>query len=144
MALEWTISHPDHLVLATARGDVSPQEIRDYFHGVRLEGGMAYAKMFLVDSASMLSDENIRTLGGIIEKYALTGRIGPVAIVAATEEAYRQAEVFASAARAERPIRVFREQHLAAKWLVGMRDGVQAADDGTSKSIADHDERRHN
>ena len=76
MALEWTISHLDQLVMATARGDVSPREIEDYFHGIRLEGGMAYAKMFLVDSGSMLSDDNIRTLGGIVERYARTGKIG--------------------------------------------------------------------
>lgn len=144
MTLEWAISHPDQLVLAAAKGDVSPKEIEDYFHGVSLEGGMAYAKMFLVDSASMLSDQNIRTLGGIIEKYAFTGKIGPVAIVAATDEAYRQAAVFASAARTERPIRVFREQLEAAKWLVGMRDGIQSADDGHSTSITDPGEHRHN
>src|SRR5215203_101955 len=121
MALDWTISHPDQLVMAAARGDVSPGEIEDYFHGVSLEGGMPYAKMFLVDSGSMLNDQNIRTLGGIIERYALTGKIGPVAIVATTDEAFRQAQVFASAARAERPLRVFREQHEAAAWLAGVR-----------------------
>ena len=40
MALDWTISHPDQLVMAAARGDVSPREIEAYFHGVRLEDGI--------------------------------------------------------------------------------------------------------
>jgi hypothetical protein len=143
MALEWTISHPDQLVMAAARGDVSPREIVDYFHGVSLEGGMSYAKMFLVDSGSMLSDENIRTLGGIIERYALVGKIGPVAIVATTDEAFRQAQVFASAARAERPLRVFREQHEGARWLARMREG-QLADEEASKPIPHPDDYRPN
>jgi hypothetical protein len=46
----------------------------------------------------MMSDENIKALGAIIQRYALTDRIGPVAIVAATDEAFRQAGVFAAAA----------------------------------------------
>jgi hypothetical protein len=144
MALEWAISHPDELVMAAARGDVSPGEIEAYFHGIGLEGGMAYAKMFLVDSASMLSDENIRTLGGIIERYALTGKIGPVAIVATTDEAFRQARVFASAARAERPLRVFRQQLEAATWLVHMKHGDLPADEASSGPTGRRDEHRHN
>ena len=144
MALEWTISHPDQLVLAAATGDVSPGEIEDYFHGVGLEGGISYAKMFLIDSASMLSDENIRTLGRIIERYALTGKIGPVAIVATTDEAFRQAQVFASAARAERPLRVFREQLQGAKWLVSMTQGDLPTDEASSQPITRGDDDRPN
>ena len=132
MGLEWAISHPDQLVMAVAKGHVSPRDIEDYFHGVGLEGGISYAKMFLLDSASMLSDENIRTLGRIIERYALTDRIGPVAIVATTDEAFRQAEVFAAAARAERPLGLFRQQHEAARWLARARQGDLPADDTTS------------
>mgnify|MGYP003386037934 CR=1 FL=1 len=142
MALEWAISHPDQLVMAAARGDVSPGEIENYFHGVRLEGGMAYAKMFLVDSASMLSDENIKTLGRVIERYALTGKIGPVAIVATTDEAFRQAQVFASAARAERPLRVFRQQLEAARWLVRMKQGDLPADEASLGSTGRRGEYR--
>ncbi|MDI1283207.1 MAG: hypothetical protein PSV46_02320 [Reyranella sp.] len=130
--------------MAAARGDVSPGEIEAYFHGVSLEGGMAYAKMFLVDSASMLSDENIKTLGRIIERYALTGKIGPVAIVATTDEAFRQARVFASAARAERPLRVFRQQLEAATWLVHMKHGELPADEASAEPIGRGDDnQRH-
>jgi hypothetical protein len=144
MALNWTISHPDRLVMAAAKGDVSPGEIEAYFHGVRLEGGMGYAKMFLVDSGSMLSDLNLRTLGGIIERYAVTGRIGPVAIVAKTDEAFRQAEVFASAARAERPLAVFREQHEAARWLARKKEGGLPADDAAQTSTTRRADDRFN
>jgi hypothetical protein len=123
------ISHSLRLVLARAKDDVSPGEIESYFHGVGLAGGISYAKMFLLESASMMSDENVRTLAGIIRRYAVVDRIGPVAIVAATDEAYRQASVFASAATAERPIAVFRGQDEAARWLVDMVQGDAGADD---------------
>ena len=144
MGLEWAISHPDQLVMAVAKGHVSPRDIEDYFHGVGLEGGISYAKMFLLDSASMLSDENIRTLGRIIERYALTDRIGPVAIVATTDEAFRQAEVFAAAARAERPLGIFRQQHEAARWLARMRQSDLPADDTGSAEDRRGDTYRNN
>jgi hypothetical protein len=123
LSLDWTISHPLRLVLAKATGDVSPRDIENYFHGVGIEGGISYAKMFLVETASMMSDENLRTLGAVIRRYAVVDRIGPVAIVAPSDEAYRQAAVFAAAATAERPIAVFRQQELAARWLVDIVEG---------------------
>jgi hypothetical protein len=126
------------LVLAAAKGDVSPGDIADYFHGVTLEGGISYAKMFLVDSASMISDENIRALGGIIQRYALTDRIGPVAIVAASDEAFRQASVFAAAATAERPLAVFREQAEAVRWLIRMVEGHEQYTEEATRWMADH------
>ena len=137
MALEWTISHSLRLVLARATGDVSPSEIESYFHGVSLEGGISYAKMFLAESASMMSDDNLKALGGIIRRYALVDRIGPVAIVTPTDEAYRQASVFASASTAERPIAVFREQEVAARWLVDTVEGATPAGDAGLDRWAD-------
>ena len=128
MALEWTISHLLRLVLAKATGDVSPREIENYFHSVGIEGGISYAKMFLLELASMMSDDNIKTLGAIIRRYAVVDRIGPVAIVAPSDEAYRQAAVFVGAASAERPIAVFRRQDQAARWLVEAAEGDLCAD----------------
>jgi hypothetical protein len=101
---------------------------------------MPYAKLFIADSASMLSDDNLKTLGGIIKRYALTGRIGPVAIVVTTDEAYRQAVVFASAARAERPLRIFREQREAATWLAGVREGEPTGDEARSEGSKGSDQ----
>jgi hypothetical protein len=45
LGLEWTISPSMRLVLAAAKGDVSPADIEDYFHGVTLAGGISYGKM---------------------------------------------------------------------------------------------------
>ena len=137
MGLEWTISPSMRLVLAAARGDVSPTDIENYFHGVSLAGGISYAKIFLVETASMMSDENIKALGGIIQRYALTDRIGPVAIVAAADEAFRQAGVFAAAASAERPLAVFREQAEAVRWLIRMVEGYDRDADETVRWVGD-------
>jgi hypothetical protein len=40
-----------------------------------------------------------------------------VAIVAASDESYAQALVFAQAATVQRPLKIFRELHAARQWL---------------------------
>ena len=118
MPVHWTISHANRLVLAVAKGDVDAADIEAYFREVNNEGGMSYAKIFDMTSApSIISDENIQTLGGLIQSYAMVGKIGPVAIVARSDESFRQAQVFATAAQADRLLQIFREQHEASKWL---------------------------
>ena len=118
MPVQWTISHAKGLVLAVARAPVGVHEIESYLHTVALEGGMPYAKIFCIsDVDSTLSAENIIALGDIVRRYALYGRIGPIAIVAPFDRGYRQALMFAEASRAERPIAIFRELHEARRWI---------------------------
>jgi hypothetical protein len=46
MPVHWTISHPERLVVAVTKGDVSSSDIEQYFAGVTADGAMAYAKIF--------------------------------------------------------------------------------------------------
>jgi hypothetical protein len=116
--VQWTISHSKRLVLAVARSPAGAIDIESYLHSVALAGGMPYAKIFCIaDVDSVLSEENISALGEIVRHYALYGRIGPIAIVAPFDRGYRQARLFADAARADRPLAIFRELHEARRWI---------------------------
>lgn len=118
MPVHWTISHPVRLVIAIAKDEVKVADIEQYFAGVTTEGAMSYRKIFEVTRTPMaLSEENLRALGRRIMLYAQHGQVGPVAIVAASDESYAQAEVFARAAQARRPLQMFRELHAARRWL---------------------------
>jgi len=118
MPVHWTVSHPARLVIAVAKADVNVADIEQYFAGVTAAGAMAYRKIFEVtETPTALSDENLRALGQRIMLYAQHGQVGPVAIVAGTDESYAKVEVFAQAARARRPIRIFRDLHAARRWL---------------------------
>ena len=120
MPVHWTISHPQRLVVAVAKEPVTVADIEQYFAGVTADGGMAYAKIFEITASPMaLSEENLRALGQRVMFYAQHGQVGPVAIVAASDESYAQAQAFAAAAVARRPLRIFRELHAARKWLDG-------------------------
>ena len=118
MPVQWTISHPQRLVVAVAKEPVTVADIEQYFAGVTADGGMAYAKIFEITASPMaLSEENLRALGQRVMFYAQHGQVGPVAIVAASDESYAQAQTFAKAAVARRPLQIFRELHAARKWL---------------------------
>lgn len=118
MPVHWTVSHPARLVVAVTKDDVTPADIEKYFAGVTADGAMAYAKIFEITHTPMaLSDENLKTLGERVIYYAQHGQIGPVAIVAASDESFAQAKIFAAAAQVKRPLAIFRELHAAREWL---------------------------
>lgn len=93
-------------------------DIEQYFAGVTAEGGMSYRKIFeITQTPRALSDENLKALGARVMYYAKHGQIGPIAIVAASDESYAQAKAFADAAVVNRPLSIFREIHEARRWL---------------------------
>lgn len=118
MPVHWTISHSARLVVAVTKDEVRVEDIEKYFTGVTAEGGMAYRKIFEITATPMaLSEENLRALGQRVVLYAQHGQVGPLAIVASSEESFAQAQMFAAAATARRPLRIFRELHAARRWL---------------------------
>ena len=118
MPVHWTVSHPQRLVVAVAKDEVTVADIEQYFAGVTADGAMAYRKIFeITHTPNALSDENLKALGQRVVFYAQHGQIGPVAIVAASDESYAQAQIFAAAAQVRRPLQIFRELHAARQWL---------------------------
>lgn len=118
MPVHWTVSHSARLVVAVAKDNVSPVDIERYFAGITADGAMAYAKIFEITHTPMaLSEANLKALGERVIYYAQHGQMGPVAIVAASDESFAQAQIFAAAAKVSRPLRIFRELHAAREWL---------------------------
>ncbi len=118
MPVHWTISHPSRLVMAVAKDEVTVADIEKYFAGVTAAGGMSYRKIFeITHTPKALSEENLKALGQRVVYYAQHGQVGPVAIVATTQESYAQAQTFAAAAQVNRPLMIFRELHAARRWL---------------------------
>ncbi len=104
--------------MAVAKEQVTAADIEQYFAGITADGAMAYRKIFEITHTPMaLSEENLKALGQRVIFYAQHGQIGPVAIVAASDESYVQARIFAQAATARRPLQIFRELHDARQWL---------------------------
>jgi hypothetical protein len=118
MPVHWTISHPNRLVVAVTKDEVDAKDIEQYFAGVTAEDAMSYRKIFEITHTPLaLNADNLKTLGQRVVYYAQNGQIGPVAIVAASDESYAQAQIFAQAANVRRPLQIFRELHAARRWL---------------------------
>src|SRR5258708_11591206 len=118
MPLHWTVSHPQRLVIAIAKGDVQAEEVKKYLADIFAQGGGPYRKMFDVSQTDTAFDESVlKGFAETVRRQAAAGPIGPLAIVASSHEAFRQAGVFAAAATVERPIKIFREQHEARRSL---------------------------
>jgi hypothetical protein len=118
MPVHWTISHSSRLVVAVAKDEVKAEDIEQYFAGVTADGAMAYRKIFEIAASPMtVSDEQLRMLGQRIMLYAQHGQVGPLALVASSDDCYAQARTFAEAAQARRPLQIFRELHIARRWL---------------------------
>ena len=118
MPLHWTVSHPQRLVIAVAKDGVQAEEVETYLENVFAQGGGPYRKLFDVSQTRTAFDESVlKGFADWVRRRAKDGPIGPVAIVASGDESFRQAGVFAEAATVDRPIRIFREQHEARRWL---------------------------
>ena len=117
MPLSWTISHPQRLVIAVSRDDVAPHEFGAYIEAMQPIGG--YRKMFVVSGMSTVFDTALlQSVGRAVRDHAAREPLGPFAIVADNEAAYTSAIVYADTVRGlQRPIRIFREQHEARRWL---------------------------
>jgi hypothetical protein len=120
MPIQWTISHPVKLVIAVCKGTITREEIEGYLDAIVVADTLAYRKIFdMTHATGHLSDEDMVALGARIRAYATMGGMGPLAIVATTPESYERAHLFAALADARRPLEIFRELHLARKWLDG-------------------------
>ena len=118
MPVQWTVSHPTRLVIAVARDDLRRLDIETYLDAIVIADALAYRKIFDMSQATPdLSDDDLLALGARIRGYRALGRIGPLAIVAANDKSYQEANMFAALAEADRPIQIFRELHLARQWL---------------------------
>ena len=107
MPLHWTFSHPQRLVIALAKGCVDPEEIDRYVAALTREAALGYRKIFDITHAPQ--SLTAHTIAGL----------GPLAIVAASDESYREARQLAAGAIARQPITLFREMHAARRWLDG-------------------------
>ena len=120
MPVQWTISKPHQLVIAVARDELRLRDVEEYLDGVTVADALAYRKIFDTTNATMmLSDADMMALGARIRAYLKVSKLGPLAIVAVTERAYQQARLFEVLAEGDRPVKIFRELHLAREWLDG-------------------------
>ena len=125
MPIEWTISHGARLVVAVAKGEMKPENLRDFLQAIDREGARPYAKMIDVKGlTTRFAPEQIGTFAAVVREREVDGAIGPIAIVVGPGPVADQARAFSERGHLVRPIRVFAELHEARRWLDRQRDTV--------------------
>jgi len=121
--ITWTIDHNQRLLTAVCEGNVTLRDLEEYLDAVVVAGSMPYRKLFDGSRGdSALSDEEMMMLGARIRAYHGDGPMGALAIVVTTEHTQGLARLFGALAVADRPIKIFRELHLARQWLDSLPD----------------------
>ena len=118
MPVQWTISQPHRLVIAVASEELRLEDVETYLDGITIADALPFRKIFDTSKATvMLSDADMMSIGARIRAYLKVDKLGPLAIVAVTDRAYRQAKLFEVLAEGDRPVKIFRELHAARQWL---------------------------
>jgi len=125
MPIEWTISHGSRLVVAVAKGELTPEHMRDFLQAIDREGARPYAKMIDVKGlTTRFEPEQVGTLAAVVREREVDGAVGPIAIVVGPGPLAEQARALSDRGRLVRPIRVFAELHEARRWLDRQRDTI--------------------
>jgi hypothetical protein len=118
MPVKWSISHEDRIVLASAEGEASVEDLDQYFSAMAAAGGMPYRKLFdltyVVSGGLRLAE--LRAFSKQVIGLAKEGPIGPIAIVVGSELEQELAEVFGKV-DAGRPLAIFSDVAAAREWL---------------------------
>jgi hypothetical protein len=124
MPLDWKILHEERLVHAIATGQLSSDEIQSYLGSVIAAHAMPHGKLFDITQVTAFGPRvQLGEVGDTVRLYdkMKLGPIGPLAIVAVTDDAVSYAQAFVPAAPANRLVQVFNDAAEARAWLVAMR-----------------------
>jgi hypothetical protein len=118
MSITWKISHPDRFVTVLGEGKIVLQDLERYLDDVVVSEALPYAKLFDLGTATWaLNGTDMLVLAARIRAYPALATFGPIAIIAASDVLNKHAHMFATLADVDRPLRIFRTQDDARKWL---------------------------
>ncbi len=127
MTLAWSVSHPLRLVKVVARGQSTFDDMQRLVQSIDAAKAGGYRKIIDIDRVTQAAPPRMmREFARILRRREAEGAAGPLAIVAATDAARRQALAFAAAARGPRLIEVFATEADARRWL----DSFYSFEDG--------------
>jgi hypothetical protein len=120
MALTWVIDHRTRMVVATGAGILRLEDFETAMDELARPATLSYRKLVdLTHCSSGLGTADMLDLSARIRGYGSMSALGALAIVAASDENYRQARLFQALDGTDRPMQVFRDTPAARDWLDG-------------------------
>lgn len=122
VGLTYSIDHARCEIFAVAEGRITFEDIRRYLEEERAAGGLPCAE--LIDARKAVPDisaEDVRRVVALLEHHGRSGRLGPTAVVVATDFAYGLIRMIEILVEHVCVIQPFRDIDAAARWLLELR-----------------------
>ena len=118
MPLYWTIDSKARLVSTRAEGEVTLTHALRLLEAIAGACALPYRKLFDARAGtSPMSGEEILTLCVKVRSYHAQGPMGPLALVATSDQTVVFARLLGVLAAADRPMKVFDSLRLARRWI---------------------------
>jgi CheY-like chemotaxis protein len=120
--LRLVVDHGKPLVQVEASGRVVASEVFEHINQLELENALAYPK--LIDARRMqvgFSAEEVMQFAAAISGLGAVELLGPLAVVATSDEATAMARRYIHLSASQRPARLFNSLKKAEKWLDAQR-----------------------
>ena len=113
------VDHDNRVVSATGKGVLSKSDFDNYLDDLAAAATLSFGKIFHMAAGCrlQLSKDDLVAVGARILSHEVDQLMGRVAVVAASDELYEEAEKFNSKVLADRPLRIFRDAASALAWL---------------------------
>src|SRR5260221_11406255 len=118
MAIIWTVSHPERLVVAVGRNSVTATDILFCVDGMLKAGVISYRKIYDMTLLGITMPRlDLRLVGVRMAAMADSKGFGPVAIVVSSNGVAGSARHFEETSAAKRLVRIFRDLYAAREWV---------------------------
>jgi len=118
MAITWRVLHPERLVLAAAKDEVTAADLLFCMDELTKAGMHTYRKMFdLTRIAQAMPRADVQLVGERTAGIADSDQFGPMAIVVASSAIAGSVRIYEEATASKRPVQIFRDFSAARAWL---------------------------
>jgi hypothetical protein len=118
MAVYFKIDHAKRFVDVHGSGDMTIDDVTNYFDALVTDGGMPYRKLIDMRGVSpRISDDEMMLLGARVSAYANMEPRGPIAVVSSADDSDIFVRRFMNLGGAKRPMRLFSSLDEARQWL---------------------------
>jgi len=122
MPIELKLDASQRRLTATCRGVVTMTDVVALLDAVYVGGALPYGKVVdMNDATSALTHDDMQVIGARVQAYLrhTSEPMGPLAIVAKSEQQFRRAQLFGALLEGRRPIQIFSTISEATEWLDG-------------------------
>ena len=118
MAITWTVSHPERLIVAVAKDRLTATDLLFCMDELTKAGMHSYRKIFdLTGIGQAMPRADVQLVGERTVAIKDSDQFGPMAIVVASDGIAGLVRIYEETTAPKRPVRIFRDFYAARAWV---------------------------